>query len=91
MGSIDGSEVRIEERARPEDDRRDQGDLVGLEDVGRHPRAVPHIVPDVVRDRGRVARIVLRDPHFDFADQVRPDVGNLRVDAAPDAHEQGDQ
>ncbi len=49
-----------------EEDRRqhhggDGGHRVGLEQVGRHAGAVADVVADVVRDGGRVARIVLRE------------------------------
>ena len=56
--------------------------------VGAHPRDVADVVADVVRDGGRVAAVVFRNPGFDFTDQVGADVRGLRVDAAADASEQ---
>ena len=82
---------------RPGPDRRaqqqggDEGDQVRLEHVGGHARAVADIVPDVVGDGRRVARVVLGDGFFYFAHQIRADVRRLGEDAAADAHEQGGQ
>ena len=67
------------------------GDRVGLEEVGGHAGAVADVVADVVRDHGRVARVVLRDPGLDLADQVGADVGGLGEDAAAEAGEDRDQ
>ena len=74
-----------------EDQRGDQGHRVGLEQVGGHPGAVADVVADVVRDRGGVARVVLRDALLHLADQVGADVRRLGEDAAADAHEHGEQ
>ena len=67
------------------------GDRVGLEQVGRHPGAVAHVVADVVGDHGGVAGVVLGDPRLDLADEVGPDVGRLGEDAAAQAGEDGDE
>ena len=77
--------------AQAEDHGGDDGDFVALEDVGGHAGAVADVVADVVGDGGGVAGIVLGDVGFDLADQVGADVGGLGVDAAADAHEQGQQ
>ena len=74
-----------------EDDRGDQRDLVALEEVGRHARAVADVVAHVVGDGGRVAGVVLGDAGFDLADEVGADVGRLGEDAAADPEEQGEQ
>ena len=74
-----------------EDDRGDEGDLVGLEEVGGHAGAVADVVAHVVGDRRRVAGVVLGDARLDLADEVGADVGGLGEDAAADAQEQGDQ
>ncbi len=74
-----------------QDQRRDEGDGVGLEQVGGHARAVTDVVAHVVGDRRRVARVVLRDVLLDLADQVRADVGRLGEDAAADPHEHREQ
>ena len=79
------------ERGDAEDDRRDQRDLVALEQVGRHAGAVADVVAHVVGDRRRVARVVLGDAGLDLADEVGADVGRLREDAAADAQEQREQ
>ncbi len=81
----------VAEAGHAQDHRRDDRHLVALEDVGGHARAVADVVADVVRDRGRVARVVLRDVLLDLPDEVRADVGGLRVDAAADAHEERQQ
>ena len=77
--------------ARPEDHRRDDRDLIGLEDVGGHTGAVADVVADVVRDGRRVAGIVLGNACLDLADQVGADVGRLGVDAAAHAHEEREE
>ena len=81
-------EILLAERVGRENDRRDQGDFVRLEHVGRHPGAIADVVADVVRDGGGVARVVLGDSGLDLADQVAADVSRLGVDAAADAHEE---
>ena len=82
----DGPEGRV-----AEDQRRDDRDLVGLEEVGRHAGAVAHVVAHVVGDGRRVARVVLGDAGLDLADQVGADVGRLGEDAAADTHEEGEE
>jgi hypothetical protein len=74
-----------------EDDRGDEGDLVGLEQVGGHAGAVTHVVAHVVGDRRRVTRVVLGDARLDLADEVGADVGRLGEDAATDTQEQREQ
>ena len=74
-----------------EDDRRHQGDLVALEQVGGHAGAVAHVVAHVVGDGGGVARVVLGDARFDLADEVGADVGGLGEDATADPEEQRQQ
>ncbi len=77
--------------ADPEEHHRDGGDGVRLEEVGGHARAVADVVADVVRDDGRVARVVLGDAGLDLPDEVGADVGGLRVDAAAESREHGDE
>ena len=76
-------------------DAQDHGghdrDFVALEDVGGHAGAVADVVADVVGNRGGVAGIVFGNALLELADQVGADVGRLGVDAAADAHEQGQQ
>ena len=74
-----------------QDQRGDQGDRVGLEEVRGHAGAVADVVADVVGDGGGVARVVLGDARLDLADEVGADVGRLGEDAAADAHEHGQQ
>ena len=45
-------DLRRREVDRAEEHHRDQGDGVGLEEVGGHPRAVADVVAHVVRDHG---------------------------------------
>ncbi len=85
MAGVDGHE------GQAQDQPGDDGDLVGLEDVGGHAGAVADVVADQVGDDRRVARVVLGDVLLDLADQVGADVGGLGVDAAADPHEQGEQ
>ena len=81
----------VAEGGQAQDHRRDDRDLVGLEDVRRHSGAVADVVADVVRDGRRVAGIVLGDALLDLADEVGADVGGLGVDAAAHAHEEREE
>ena len=74
-----------------EDQRRDQRDRVGLEQVRGHARAVTDVVADVVGDRRGVAGVVLGDALLDLADEVGADVRSLGEDAAADTHEHREQ
>ena len=69
----------------------DDGHRIGLEQVGRHARAVADIVADIVGDGRRVARIVLGNAGFDLADEIGADVGALGEDAAAETGEDRDQ
>jgi hypothetical protein len=82
---------RRREEDRGEQHRRDHGDRVGFEQIGCHAGAVADIVADIVGDDRRVARIVLRDPRLDLADEVGPDIGALGKDAAAEPGEDRDQ
>ena len=77
--------------ADSEQHHRNRRDGIGLEQVGRHARAVADVVADVVRDDRRIARIVLRDACLDLPYEVGTDVGRLRVDATPEPREDGDE
>ena len=77
--------------ADPEQHHRDRRDGVGLEEVGRHAGAVADVVAHVVGDDRRVARIVLGDAGLDLPDEVGADVCGLRVDAAAETREDGDE
>ena len=79
------------EEDRGEHHGRNHGHGVGLEQVGRHARAVADVVADVVGDGRRVARIVLGNSGFDLAHQIRADVGALGEDAAAETGEDRDQ
>mmetsp|Transcript_25457 Transcript_25457/g.75625 ORF Transcript_25457/g.75625 Transcript_25457/m.75625 type:complete len:667 (+) Transcript_25457:447-2447(+) len=69
---------------RSGDDRAD----VRLKQVRAHARHVADVVADVVRDDGRVVRVVLVDPRLDLADQVRADVRRLGVDPSRHARKE---
>ena len=81
----------VSKRGVAENHCGDDGDLVRLENIRRHTRAVADVVADVVRDGRRVPRVVFRNVFLDLADEIRADVRRLRVDAAAHAHEQRDQ
>ena len=66
-------------------------DRVRLEEVCRHACAVADVVADVVRDHRGVARVVLWYARLDLPDEVGADVGGLRVDAAAETCEDGDE
>ncbi len=74
-----------------EQHRGDRGDAIGLEQVCGHAGAIADVVADVVRDHGRVARIVFRNACLDFANEVGADVGALGVDAAAEPGEDRDE
>jgi hypothetical protein len=75
--------------ADAEDHRADVLGGGGLEQVGAAAGAVADVVADEVRDHARVAGVVLGDPGLDLADEVRPDVSRLGVDAATELGEEG--
>ena len=80
-----------EHQRHAQDKARDDGHLVGLEDVRRHAGAVTDVVADKVRDDRRVAGVVFRHARLDLAHEVRADVRRLGVDAATDPHEQREE
>ena len=89
---------RVDDRFRRTGDQQaaqqhggDDGDRVGLEQVGGHAGAVADVVTDVVGNHGGVARVVFRDAGFDLADQVGANVGAFGKDAAAESGEDGDQ
>ena len=83
------------DRDRVDGDAQDhRADVLGggrFEEVGTAAGAVADVVADEVRDDARVAGIVLGDALLDLTDEVRADVGGLRVDAAAELGEQGDE
>ena len=83
--------LRAGEEDRAQQHGRDEGDRIGLEQVGRHAGAVADIVADIVRDHGGVAGIVLGNAGLDLADQVGADVRTLGEDAAAEPGEDRDQ
>ena len=91
-----GSSIIVSRSAPVEEDRgqqhgRDDGDGIGLEQIGGHAGAIADIVADIVGDHGRVARIVLGDAGLDLADEIGADIGALGEDAAAEPREDRDQ
>ena len=86
-----GSLAELLHHEAREQHRRDDGDRVGFEQVGRHAGAVADVVADVVRDDRRIARVVFGNAGFDLADEVGADVGALREDAAAETRKDRDQ
>jgi hypothetical protein len=78
-------------RQAAEQHRGDQRHGIGFEQVGGHAGAVADVVADVVRDDGRVARVVLGNAGFDLTDEVGADVRTLREDAAAESREDRNQ
>ncbi len=74
--------------SRMNDDERDAGDAVGLEAVGARADRVARVVARAVGDDAGVTRVVFLDLEDDLH-EVRPDVGDLREDAAGDAERRG--
>ena len=91
VGDRQRRDLRLGQEKGAEEHGGDDRDRVGLEEVGRHARAVPDVVPHVVGDHGGIARIVLGYARFDLAHQVGADVGALGEDAAPETRENRDQ
>ena len=81
----------VRERQGADQDRADQTDRVGLENVGRHAGAIADVIAHVIRDRGWIARIVFFEIAFDFADQIRADVRRFGVNATAESRENADQ
>jgi len=65
--------------------------VIGLEQVGRHTGAVADVITDVVRNHGRVARVILGNTGLDLADDIRANIGALGEDAATESGEDRDQ
>src|SRR5262249_58210119 len=74
---------RVLDREEDEGDQRHAGDAVGFEAVRGRPDRVAGIVARTVGDDARIAGVVLFDVEDDLH-QVRPDVRDLREDAASD-------
>ena len=77
--------------ADPEQHHRDGRDRVRLEEVGSHAGTVADVVAHVVGDDRGIARIVLGNSGLDLPDEVGAHVGRLRVDAAAETREHGDE
>ena len=69
----------------------DDGNGIGLEQIGRHAGAIANVVADVVGNGCGIARIVFRNAGFDLADHVAADVGALGEYAAAEARKDGNQ
>lgn len=65
-----------------ENHRSCDGRHLRIVEVRPHSGDVAYVVPDVVGDHGRVARIVLRDADLDSSDEVGSYVGTLDEDSA---------
>ena len=83
--------LRRQEKDDAEDARGQNRADEAFQKVGPQARHVTDVVADVVRDRRRVAGVVLGNVRLGFADQVGAHVGGLGVDAAADAVEHGDR
>src|SRR5262249_11918760 len=55
---------------------------IGLEQIGRHARAITDVVADVVGNRRGIARIIFWNAGLHFADEVTSHVRALREDPA---------
>jgi hypothetical protein len=69
----------------------DQGDRIGLEQVGGHAGAIADVVAHVVRDDRRIARVIFRDTGLDLAHEIRTDIRTLGEDAAAQTGEDRDE
>ena len=82
---------RRRESERADEDRADQAHCISLENVGRHPGAIAHVVAHVVGDRRRISRIVFVERVLDFPYEIGAHVSRLRVNAAAQSRENADQ
>lgn len=58
------------------------GTYKGFKQIGSHSSHISHIITDIVSNHSRVARVVFRNVHFDFSDEIGANVGRLGVDSA---------
>ena len=79
------------ERERADQNRADQTDGIRFENVRGHAGAIADVIADVVRDGGRIARIVFLEALLDLADEIGADVGRFGVNAAAESREHADQ
>ena len=56
---------------------------IGFVQIRTHSGHITNIITYVIRNRGRVARVVLRNARFNFTDQIGSNIRRLGVDAAP--------
>ena len=52
--------------------RGDNRTDIRFEDIGTHAGYVPYVIPHVVSNNGRVARVVFGNAGFNFTDQIGP-------------------
>ena len=88
---IDDRRRRRREGQGADQNRADQADRVGFENVRGHAGAIAHVIAHVVGDRGRIARVVFLEVAFDLAHQIGADVRGLGVNAAAESRENADQ
>ena len=90
-----GNRIPLNSEGREQTGGQNNGaDVFGrgrFEQVRAAARAVAHVVAHQIGNDGGVARIVLRNPSFHFADQVGAHVRCLGVDAAAELREKGDE
>ena len=89
FGQPDASAIEIDRDAQ--DHRADVLGGSRLEQVGTAAGAVADVVANEVRHHAGITRVVLGDALLDLSDEVRTDVGGLRVDAAAELGEEGDE
>ena len=80
------SERRIESGGQ--DDGADILGRGGFEQVRAAARAVAHVVAHQIRDHGGIAMVVLRNPRFHLAHQVRTHIGGFCVDTPAELREE---
>ena len=71
--------------------RRDDRHDIGLEQICRHPGAIPDIITDIVGNNGWIARVILGNAGFHLADEVSSDIRALGKDAAAESGKNRDQ
>ena len=69
-------------QGRAQHGRTDDRTHIGFKQIRAHPGDVADVVTDVVGNDGGVSGVVLGNAGFDFADEVRPNVGRLGVNPA---------
>src|SRR6056297_2056818 len=74
-----------------ENHSRHERNLIRLENIRGHTRAVPYIVTDIIRYCSGVPRVILRYILLDFSHKVSPYISRLCENSAAYPHKKGQE